>query len=149
MSLNVYLTTKEKRQHKTSGIFIRENGETKEITEEEWKERCPGQTPVRFENMDETNECYSANITHNLGKMAIAAGIYEALWRPEKIGITKASQLIEPLTKGIKLMKDDPKRFEKMNPENGWGTYSGFVPWVERYLNACKEYPEADIMVSR
>jgi hypothetical protein len=149
MSLDVYLTTKEKRQHETSGIFIRENGETKEITEEEWKERNPGQTPVKVESIDETNECYAANITHNLGRMASEAGIYEALWRPEEIGITKASQLVEPLTKGLELLKIDPERFEKLNASNGWGKYEHFVPWVENYLNACKEYPEADIAVSR
>jgi len=33
---------------------------------------------------------YDANITHNLGAMAEAAGIYKHLWRPEEIGITKA-----------------------------------------------------------
>lgn len=34
-----------------------------------------------------SGEGYSANITHNLGAMAEAAGIYLALWRPEEIGI--------------------------------------------------------------
>lgn len=28
---------------------------------------------------------WSANVTHNLGKMAAAAGIYEAMWRPEEL----------------------------------------------------------------
>ena len=27
---------------------------------------------------------FDANITHNLGKMAGEAGIYEALWHPER-----------------------------------------------------------------
>jgi hypothetical protein len=31
-----------------SGIFVRENGATVEITEEEWQRRNPGQEPVRF-----------------------------------------------------------------------------------------------------
>jgi hypothetical protein len=39
-------------------------------------------------------EVYSDNITHNLGEMADAAGIYKALWRPEEIGITKAAELV-------------------------------------------------------
>jgi len=37
---------------------------------------------------------FEANITHNLNRMAQAAGIYEALWCPDEIGITKAAQLI-------------------------------------------------------
>ena len=40
--------------------------------------------------MREPEGAYSANITHNLGKMAEEAGIYKHLWRPEEIGITKA-----------------------------------------------------------
>jgi len=32
---------------------------------------------------------------------------------------------------------------------NGWGLYEDFVPWIERYLAACEEYPEAIIRVSR
>ncbi len=36
------------------------------------------------------DECvYDANITHNLGKMAGQAGIYEALWTPQEINKRK------------------------------------------------------------
>lgn len=94
-------------------------------------------------------EYFSANITHNLGAMAREAGIYEACWRPEEIGITHATQLIEPLRSGIALMKADPKRFAKHNPSNGWGSYAGFLPWLERYLAACEDHPEAEVRVSR
>lgn len=94
-------------------------------------------------------EIYSANITHNLGKMAEAAGIYGAVWRPEEHGITKAAQLIPILEKGIAEMKADPEKYRALNAPNGWGTYDVFVPWLERYLAACKEDPDADIKVSR
>ena len=58
-------------------------------------------------------------------------------------------QLIEPLTKGLALLKSDPERFEAFNSPNGWGMYKHFVPFVERYLEACKEHPDADVGVSR
>ena len=92
---------------------------------------------------------FDANITHNLGSMAEEAGIYGHLWRPKEIGVTKASQLIEPLRVAIAAMKADPSRFEKHNSPNGWGLYEHFVPWLERYLFACEEYPDADVNVSR
>lgn len=92
---------------------------------------------------------YGANITHNLIRMAAEAGIYEALWRPEDIGITKAEQLIQPLTNGLALLKSDPKRFAAFNAPNGWGTYKHFVPFVEKYLAACKENPDAAVEVTR
>ena len=92
---------------------------------------------------------YDANITHNLGKMAEEAGIYKALWRPEEIGKTKASDIVELLEKGLADLKSRPKHFEKFNSENGWGMYKNFVPFVEKYLNACKENPNTIIEVSR
>jgi hypothetical protein len=92
---------------------------------------------------------YSSNITHNLNRMAEEAGIYKHLWRPKELGITKAAELIEPLTAGLALLKSDPKRFEQFNSSNGWGMYKNFVPWVEQYLEACKADPDATISISR
>jgi hypothetical protein len=94
-------------------------------------------------------EVYSANITHNLGRMADEAGIYKHLWRPEELGLTKASELIEPLRAGLALLKSEPERFQKHNAPNGWGKYEHFVPFVENYLAACEETPGATIWVSR
>lgn len=99
--------------------------------------------------IEQNEEVYWANITHNLGKMAGAAGIYQHLWRPEEIGITKASELIEPLTAGLALLKRNEKLFMKFNSPNGWGMYEHFVPFVEKYLKACIEFPDAMVSVSR
>lgn len=92
---------------------------------------------------------YESNITRNLNKMAEAAGIYQALWRPEEIGITKASQLIEPLTVGLAKLKADPDGFSQYDAPNGWGRHIHFVPFVEGYLEACIANPDADVEVSR
>lgn len=92
---------------------------------------------------------YQDNITHNLGRMAEAAGIYEALWRPDEIGLTLASQLIAPLEEGLRKLKADPIGFAQFNAPNGWGLYEHFVPFTEKYLEACKQYPEAKVRASR
>ena len=92
---------------------------------------------------------YDRNITHNLNKMADAAGIYKHLWRPEEIDITKAEQLLEPLRKGLDLLLSDPERFKKFDPENKWGDYDGLVDFVREYLAACEENPNASVSVSR
>lgn len=88
---------------------------------------------------------YNANITHNLATMADEAGIYMHIWRPTKIGIKKAAQLIEPLRAGLTLLKNDRARFEQYNAKNGWGVYVNLVQFVEKYLVACEEYPDADV----
>lgn len=94
-------------------------------------------------------EIYDANITHNLGKMADEAGIYQALWRPEEIGIFKAEQLIEPLERGLGFLKGDPEMFQLFDAANGWGRHKHLVEFVEAYLAACKANPDADVRVSR
>ena len=99
---------------------------------------------------EEANEqVYWANITHNLGKMAEAAGIYKHLWRPEEIDIETASQLIKPLTIGLGKLRAKPEFFKTFDAPNGWGLYIHFVPFVEEYLAACKEHPDAIIEVDR
>ncbi len=97
---------------------------------------------------DEEN-IFSANVTHNLTHMADAAGIYKACWRPEEIGITMASQLIEPLRAGLAWLLEHEDEARKHNPENGWGDYEGFVTWVREYLAACEAHPTASVHASR
>lgn len=86
-------------------------------------------------------DVYSANITHNLGKMAREAGIYDALWRSEKF--QTAAELIPILRAGIATMEDEPERFKPLNASNGWGAYDQFLPWVRGVLSACIENPNA------
>lgn len=92
---------------------------------------------------------FSANITHNLTAMADAAGIYDAVWRPGEVGITKAGQLVNPLEAGLTQMQAEPARFEQFNAANGWGKLRQFVPWLQDYLNACRKHPEATASAER
>jgi hypothetical protein len=92
---------------------------------------------------------FSYNITHNLGSMAKALEVYQHLWRPEEIGITKAHQLIEPLEKAYLELIANFQSYEQYNPENGWGTIHTLRDFIKSYLEACKETPDADIHVNR
>jgi len=95
------------------------------------------------------NIVYSCNITVNWAAMAEAIGIYMPLCRPDELGITQAKELIEPFKKGLGLLKSDPKRFKKLNPEHNIGSFDDFVVTLTKYIQACEEYPEAIIEVSR
>ena len=118
---------------------------------------------------EQIEEVYSSNITHNLGTMADKAGIYEALWRPHRLkegynipesdnkaewefeeqNETLAKDIVPVIEKGLSDLKARSEYFETFNSPNGWGTYEHFVPFVEDYLKACKEYPDAVVTVSR
>ena len=150
MSLDVYLTVEGVSVlHLEPRIFIREGGQNKEISREEWDMLYPGREPVTAPACIEDGEVYHANITSNLGKMADKAGIWIHLWEPNETGITTAKQLVEPLNAGLNRLKSNPSFFKQFNPPNGWGTYDGLVQFVEDYLNACERFPEATIRVSR
>lgn len=123
---------------------------TKEIPSSEWNKRFPGREFVSVKcDSKSDDEVFHANITHNLGKMAVQAGIYECIWRPEENGFVRAGQIIPRLKCGIDLMESNPDVFEKFNAENGWGTYDQFLPWLKELLDACEEFPWAEIEVSR
>lgn len=92
---------------------------------------------------------FFANITHNLNKMAVEAGIYEALWNPDEIRINNAHQLIPLLEHGLMELENDPDRFSTLNPPNGWGSYEGLIKFVKKYLSACRENPDATVRVWR
>ena len=95
------------------------------------------------------DEIFSSNITHNLGKMATEAGIYEALWRPEENGFVKAEDVLHILLNGLVELKSNREKYEKFNDPDGWGMYVNFVPFVEEVLNACIENPNAKIEALR
>lgn len=94
-------------------------------------------------------EVFWRNITHNLNKMAMEAGIYEVLWRPEEINVDVAEQLIPLLEAGLDNLVSNPDKFRQFNPSNGWGNYDNLVEFVSAYLQACKDNPDAKVEVSR
>jgi hypothetical protein len=117
---------------------------------------------------EKEEEVFGANITHNLGDMAKEAGIYEALWRPymlkesyvpiedyheelkyEDSVEVRAYEIIPIIEKGLEDMIARPKHYEKFNGSNGWGMYHNFVPWIEKYLKALKEFPESQVVCDR
>jgi len=97
----------------------------------------------------ETIEVFEGNITHNLVDMAEKAGLYYCIWRPEEQGIKIAKDLIDPLERGLKDLTDKPEKYKLYNPPNGWGSYETLVSFIDRYLAACKENPEAEIYAWR
>jgi hypothetical protein len=95
-------------------------------------------------------EClYWRNITHNLGRMADAAGFYTYLWRPEEAGCKLACEIVGPIRSGLEAMKANPEYYDQFSAPNGWGTYAQFIPWLEDYVRALEAYPRARVEVSR
>ena len=106
-----------------------------------------------------TTEVFRGNLTHNLTDMADACGLYEPLWRPHRLmGKTDDEEdmayiwgrdLILPLQKGVEELRNNPDKYKKLNPENGWGDYEGLLRVAEEYLAHCQVYPNAEVGVCR
>ncbi len=148
MSLDVHLELDSHCGERRQAIFVRLGGQTKEITRAEWDAMHPLEEPCTV-LVGGGEEVYSDNITHNLNRMADAAGLYSVLWRPDEIGVKVARELIPYLELGLFTLVDHPDKFKEMNPSNGWGDYDGLVGFVTRYFRACQKHPEALVRVSR
>jgi hypothetical protein len=98
---------------------------------------------------------WTYNITHNLGKMAAECHVgdgltlYDVLWRPDEHGLKYARDLIKYLEEGYHNLDSHPEAFSKFNPENGWGSYNGLWSFVYNYWQACLEYPDSELRISR
>lgn len=88
---------------------------------------------------------FSANITHNLSEMWSAAGIREVLYDKED---TQARDHVVAIRAAIEDMRAKPDTYRKYDSPNGWGTYNGAVPWLEKLLCAFEKFPSARIRVS-
>lgn len=150
MSLDVYLRieTEDNPESPRMAIFIREDGQTREISSEEWDKRFSDREPIAIVS-DNSGVVFKRNITHNLRRMAEAAGLSDAVWYPEESGIETASQLIPVLREGLRKLNADPAHFRAFNPANGWGNYEGLVSFISEYLKACEQYPNATVEASR
>lgn len=93
----------------------------------------------------EPRRVYSRNITHNLGKMAAEAGLYDACWHPDRRGWARACDLIEPLRAGLERLRADEKYYRQWDAPNGWGLYEHLVEFVADYLAACELNPNANV----
>jgi len=146
MSLDLYLiSTKPIKRKIGSGIFIRENGQTKELSLDEARKRYPD---MIFSNAKEetTHIVFKDNITHNLGDMASACGLYDPMWHSEG---KHAKDIINRLQVGLKYLIDNKDEMLKYNPKNNWGSYDNLLQVATDFLAACEKYPNVRIDCSR
>lgn len=148
MSLDLYLISAMPIKRKVgSGVYIRENGQTKELSLDEARKRYPDMIFPNAEKEEETTHIiFKANITHNLNDMASACGLYDLMWHSEG---KQAKDVIFGLRNGLNVLVRDKGEMMKYNPENGWGTYENLVQVATDFLSACEKYPNAKIDCSR
>jgi len=68
------------------------------------------------------------------------AGLYDALSKPNELGIRHASQLVGLLSDGI-------RKIESNRPDEDRGNWDYLVRWLRTYLAACQAHSDAVIGV--
>lgn len=109
----------------------------------------------------ENNE-WSANVTHNLTKMAQHIPVYYTIdheeyentlyylvWRPEEYNCDNTDIVAQALQSGIAYMVLHREELLQYNPSNGWGSYDSFLLWLIEYWKECLDNPGCKIEVYR
>ena len=155
MSLDIYLKTVTPVERKSTGIFIRRDGQTVELSLEEAKlmyaDNAIGEETYLDDNV------FHANLTHNLVNMAThvevdasrGLSLYDILWDVLEIGYDTAKHILVYLCNALTFMRENEAMLKEYNPKNGWGTYELLYRVVKEYSIACIEYPDATIEISR
>ena len=149
MSLDIYIISPEPIKKKSTGIYARIDGQTRELTKEEAIAHFPNVDPDSIiEEEIETNEFWHGNITHNLRRMAEDClsfdeydqcyNLCDLLWRDTQAPFTGdyLNVYIAHLAYCLYVLKNDPEHFKQFNSPNGWGTYEQLCDFVEQFIKA-------------
>lgn len=152
MSLDIYIISPEPIKKKSTGIWVRDGGKTRELSKAEAQERYPDADIQEIEIT--TNEFWHGNITHNLGKMAENClsldeesqrySLYNLLWRDTQVPFTGnyLNVYIAHLAYCLYVLRNNPDYFKQYNPSNGWGTYEQLIEFVRSFIHALVDMPE-------
>lgn len=92
-----------------------------------------------------TVEVYEDNITYNLAPMYykcidINGGL-------KALNGMKCKNAIPVLNRAIDDLVENKEEYEKLNPENGWGSYEGLLKSLKNLRIACLENPSGKVEV--
>lgn len=92
-----------------------------------------------------TVEVYEDNITYNLAPMYykcidINGGL-------KALNGMKCKNAVPVLNRAIDDLIENKEEYEKLNPENGWGSYEGLLKSLKNLRIACLENPSGKVEV--
>lgn len=96
--------------------------------------------------IEEEVELWWGNQTHNITPMWKLAGVYDALYMSSG---KQAKDVIDDVRRGFNNMSENPEKYKKLNPSNGWGSYDSALTFLECFKSACDKYPFGEIVVSK
>ncbi len=144
MSLDLTIKTNKLIRHVSTGVYIREDGCTKELkTIDDVKKHFPNKDISHIcEQVYYDDELWTKNITHNLSEMAEHViindqiNLCDLLWKPKDNGFDIVTQIyIDYISNALRILKSKKKELEKFNPKNNWGNYDLLLDFVNEYMD--------------
>jgi len=86
-----------------------------------------------------SEEYFHSNYTYNVSKMWYE--IYPDAEGMVDIDKMTGTEAYKTLCHARTILEENPSKFIKMNPENGWGNYHGFLDFINALIKACLEHP--------
>lgn len=89
------------------------------------------------------------NYTWNCRPMfeAAAADKYPEIQSPHDLIGKTGAEALPILAHIVSRMEADPATYEAMNPDNGWGSYKTWLPFLRKWRDACAEHPATIVNV--
>lgn len=78
--------------------------------------------------------------TYNLSAMWRLAGVFEG--SSNELDGLRSGVLGDRAARGLLRAVTKPDEFRKLNPENGWGDFEGFIKILTRTAITCAENPD-------
>lgn len=91
-----------------------------------------------------TEDVFERNHTSNTARMWRAAGCDLAEYDGKP-----ASELGPAIARAIAAIVTEPAKYQPMEPSNGWGTLRSTLHFLMAIWEACADWPDATVRVSR
>lgn len=98
--------------------------------------------------VDERTDARAYRLAHDEGDEQGISALDVAARRDGRT-VTVAADMIPALSLGVRLLSLYPARFKPLEAKNGWGTWRQFLPAVCELREACVQYPQARVEISR
>ena len=86
------------------------------------------------------HEALNFNYTYNVSPMWYK--IYPDAKNMVDIDGMTGEEAYKKLSYARKVLESQPKEFMALNPSNGWGSYDGFLDFINELIKACMDNPK-------
>ncbi len=125
-------------------IFVRREGKTVEISEDEWRVKMGHIEPIRVMDEADWDIVWRGEFKDEWKELAREAGLEQGLWEPYRMGFLQAFEIKLVLMTGVHSLYQKVNNQQEGFPDED---YFDLVNMVEKYIRAGLKHPQARIRI--